>query len=141
MTPPSVWRWPDVRDRAQVGAFLGFVGGCAALLVAFIYGIVARGAGRESPPGSLALHAGYLGLYAAVGLVIGALWPRRHDGLGRWTLWMLAATPLSVTILSLVRGAPHAWSARSWLQLAIMIPAFTWVIGDGPKSPRRERLR
>jgi hypothetical protein len=136
---PPEWTWPELRDRAEVGLFFGGVAGCVALLIALGYGAIARAAGRSAPAGaSLALHAAYLGLYALMGLVISALWPRRRDGLGRWTLWMLAATPLSVTILSLARGAPFGWSARSWLHLAIMIPAFTWVIGDGPKSPRPE---
>jgi hypothetical protein len=139
MTPQPDWTWSELRDRAQVGAFFGIVAGCVALLIALGYAVIARGVGRVTPAGaSLALHAGYVGLYACVGLAIGALWPRRRDGLGRWTLWMLAATPLSITILSLARGSPPGWSAQSWLHLAIMIPAFAWVLGDCRKSPRRE---
>jgi hypothetical protein len=139
MTPSIEWTWPAVRDRIEVGAFFGAIGGVVALLIALGYGLAARWVGRSAPHGaSLSLHAALIGLYLLAGLLIGAFWPRRQDGLGRWTLWMLAATPLSVTILALVRGSPLGWSERSWLHLAIMIPAFTWVIGDGPKFPRRE---
>src|SRR5262249_45999254 len=133
------WSWPETRDRAQVGIFFGLLGGVVALLVALGYSAISQWVGRVPARASLALHAKYIVMYAMAGLLIGALWPRRRDLLGRWTLSMLAATPISVTFLSIARGAPSGWGARSWLHLAIMIPALTWVIGDRPKPSRPEQ--
>lgn len=80
------------------------------------------------------LHAPYVPLYTLAGILIGGCWPRRQQRIGRWALWLLAAAPLSVTIISLTRGAPSGWSSRTWLHLAIVVPALTWVIGDGSRT-------
>lgn len=129
------WTWSEIRDRTQIGGFFGLLGGVIALLVALLHRFVATWAGRTVPR-ALATHASLILLYLAIGMLIGTLWPRRADRLGRWTLWLLAAVPLAVTIMAIARGAPAGWSARSWWQLAIVIPALTWVMGDGSKVPR-----
>ncbi len=135
----GAWERREIRDRAQVGAFFGTLAGGTMLLCILLYGLGARWLGRNIGLGALLqLHGMYMVGYLAVGGLIGASWPLRHTGPGRWALWLLSATVLSVSLMSVRHGAPLHWPRQAWFQLAVMGPALAWVIGSGANPARRK---
>lgn len=120
------------RDRIQVGAFFGALAGLGAFLLVLLW---AAGSawlgGGPSPARVVPLNLALLLVYILAGGAIGGAWPLRQTRGGRVLLWLIAATPVSITLISLEYGPPTGWPARAWLWLPVMIPAFAWVLGSG----------
>lgn len=130
--PAPGWEWNEVRDRAQVGAYFGLFAGVVALVIVLVWAAVRAALGRAvAALPLLRLHGGYIAAYLFVGVLIGALWPLRRSRLGNWSLRVLAACAMMVTLISIRHGSLSSWPAIDWLWLALTASLFAWVFG-GP---------
>jgi len=76
------------------------------------------------------VHLPLVAAYAAAGGAMGAAWSARVGRRGAWGLRLIAATPVSFTLVALRHGPLTGWPPRARLWLPLVIPAFAWVLGS-----------
>jgi hypothetical protein len=106
------------------------VAGVAALVLALVWWGVERLRGVASPLTALVVvHLANVVVYALVGAVLGALWPRRRGRGIRLLLWVLGAAAASLTLVTIVAGPFWRWPLATWGEYAVTSIAFGLVFG------------